>query len=189
VTRDYLLPRREDHARITCISSRVHVHMGWAGQRKTRLKHSRTIGESAQSDVRGIVSGAHPPPPLFFVAAPGIFPAYSHKHACTHPAQVVALWKSNEGQTYERAIQLQCVEILGRRAFVGINFLSRQPIVSPREMSEMFQQARVLGLAGIGGSPAEMEIVRHEGCRYPTSSGNRESRSWGSAWGVNTLAL
>lgn len=102
---------------------------------------------------------------------------------------MVALWKSNEGQTYERAIQFQCVEILGRRAFVGINFLSRKPIVSPREMSEMFERARTLGLAGIGGSPAEMEMVRHEGCRYPTSSGNRESRSWGSAWGVNTLAL
>ncbi len=102
---------------------------------------------------------------------------------------MVALWKSNGGQTYERAIQLQCVEILGRRAFVGINFLSRKPIVSRREMSEMFQQARALGLAGIGGSPAEMEIVRHEGCRYPASSGNKESRSWGSAWGVNTLAL
>ncbi|CAM9744608.1 unnamed protein product [Ectocarpus sp. 6 AP-2014] len=119
-------------------------------------------------------------------SSPGSFKEYAFYNKWDN--KVVALWRSNEGQ-YERAIQLQCVEILGRRAFVGINFLSREPLVAPRAMSEMFQKAKALGLAGIGGSPAEMEIVRHEGCRYPTSSGNKESRSWGSAWGVNTLAL
>lgn len=108
--------------------------------------------------------------------------------------QVVALWGPGDGagegvETYQRAIQMQCVEILGRRAFVGINFLSRTPIVAPEVLAEMFDKARALGLSEIGGTPAEMEMVRHEGCRYPSSSENREMRSWGSAWGVNTVSL
>lgn len=105
---------------------------------------------------------------------------------------MVALWKSIGAggvEAYERAIQMQCVEILGRRAFVGINFLSRTPIVAPGVLADMFDRARALGLAEIGGNPAEMEIVRHGGCRYPSSTENLESRSWGSAWGVNTVAL
>ena len=92
-------------------------------------------------------------------------------------------------ERYEKAIQMQCVELWGRRAFVGINFLSRVPIVSQGEMDDIFEKARSLGLAEIGGSPAGMEIVRHAGCRYPTSSGSAERRSWGSAWGVNTVQL
>lgn len=87
---------------------------------------------------------------------------------------------------------MQCVEVYGRRAFVGINFLSRQPIVSPAVLDDMFDKARGLGLAEIGGSPAEMEIVPHGGCRYPSSTDrslNRERRSWGSGWGVNTVEL
>lgn len=108
---------------------------------------------------------------------------------------MVALWRSPDGkggERYERAIQLQCVEVLGRRAFVGINFLSRAPIVQPQVLKDMFDQARLLGLAPIGGNPAEMVLVPHRGCRYPSSTDsslNRESLSWGSGWGVNKLAL
>eukprot|EP00903_Cladosiphon_okamuranus_P013763 g12811.t1 len=143
----------------------------------TKCPYAEEAGETFLINMREVVDNR----------TPGSFKEYAFYNKWDN--KVVALWKSREGQAYERAIQFQCVEILGRRAFVGINFLSRKPIVPPNEMSEMFEKARTLGLAGIGGNPAEMEIVRHEGCRYPTSSGNRESRSWGSAWGVNTLAL
>ncbi|CAB1096188.1 unnamed protein product [Ectocarpus sp. CCAP 1310/34] len=147
----------------------------------TKCPHEADEGETFLINMREVIDRS----------SPGSFKEYAFYNKWDNKVPnrwVVALWRSNEGQ-YERAIQLQCVEILGRRAFVGINFLSREPLVPPRAMSEMFQKAKALGLAGIGGSPAEMEIVRHEGCRYPTSSGNKESRSWGSAWGVNTLAL
>lgn len=82
--------------------------------------------------------------------------------------------------------------MLGRRAFVGINFLSRVPIVAPAIMAEMFEKARTLGLESMGGNPAEMIMVPHAGCRYPSSTDtslNRERLSWGSGWGVNKLML
>ncbi|CAN0073338.1 unnamed protein product [Pylaiella littoralis] len=144
----------------------------------TKCPYEADAGETFLINMREVVDSRNP----------GSFKEYAFYNKWDN--KVVALWEGSGGShDYERAIQLQCVEVLGRRAFVGINFLSRKPSVSPREMSEMFQQARLLGLAGIGGSPAEMEIVRHEGCRYPSSSADRESRSWGSAWGVNTLAV
>lgn len=83
-----------------------------------------------------------------------------------------------------------CSQVLGRRAFVGINFLSRVPIVTPAVLAEMFGKARMLGLASIGGNPAEMVVVPHAGCRYPGSTDRslrKDKLSWGSGWGVNII--
>ncbi|CAM9779295.1 unnamed protein product, partial [Hapterophycus canaliculatus] len=123
----------------------------------TKCPYAEDAGETFLINMREVVDSR----------SPGSFKEYAFYNKWDN--KVVALWRSSDDR-YERAIQLQCVEVLGRRAFVGINFLSREPIVPPHILSDMFRQARVLGLAGIGGSPAEMEIVRHEGCRYPTSS-------------------
>mmetsp|Transcript_107628 Transcript_107628/g.303110 ORF Transcript_107628/g.303110 Transcript_107628/m.303110 type:complete len:892 (+) Transcript_107628:73-2748(+) len=87
---------------------------------------------------------------------------------------VLELWSDPDlvaetGYEYTRAIQFQC---LGTEAdgitFVGINFLSRVPIVSPARLREMFVRARALGLEPYGSN--DMHIVEHEGCRYPVST-------------------
>ncbi|CAM9125387.1 unnamed protein product [Choristocarpus tenellus] len=116
-----------------------------------------------------------------------------HLYCCL--LQVVELWKGVDAQgmrVYERAIQLQCVQVANQRAFVGVNFLSRVPLVEQRTLDNMFQRAMELGLAQYGGNKEEMNIVQHEGCQYPLSTDRsiireKERLSWGSAWGVNIL--
>ena len=89
------------------------------------------------------------------------------------PNMVLDVWKSRgpDGEVrYEKAIQMQCVPTAGRRGFVGVNFLSRKPIISKVELNEMFAHASALGLEPYGGSRQEMVVVRHEGCSYPSST-------------------
>ncbi|CAM9656313.1 unnamed protein product [Discosporangium mesarthrocarpum] len=126
-------------------------------------------------------------------ATPGRFP--EHAFYTTWPNTVVELWKGTNTrgeEVYNRAIQLQCVELANQRAFVGINFLSRVPIVPPNILENMFTRARELGLAKFGANREEMTIVPHEGCQYPYTTDksvilSKERLSWGSAWGVNIL--
>mmetsp|Transcript_120357 Transcript_120357/g.374759 ORF Transcript_120357/g.374759 Transcript_120357/m.374759 type:complete len:125 (+) Transcript_120357:206-580(+) len=91
---------------------------------------------------------------------------------------VLEIWSDPEltaktGYEYTRSIQFQC---LGSKkdgiTFVGINFLSRVPIVSPAMLQEMFVRARALGLEPYGSN--DMHVVEHEGCNYPSST----DRSW-----------
>jgi len=87
---------------------------------------------------------------------------------------ILEVWRDPEiqaktGYEYTRAIQFQCVSV-GTGAdqkitFTGINFLSRVPILSTKQLQEMFVRARALGLEPYGSN--DMHIVEHEGCRYP----------------------
>lgn len=85
------------------------------------------------------------------------------------PNMVLDVWKGADGK-YSRSIQMQCVEAQGRRAFVGINFLSRKPLAAPGELQEMWSHALALGIAPYGGNPAEMFVVDQQRCRYPLTT-------------------
>eukprot|EP00929_Paragymnodinium_shiwhaense_P069333 TRINITY_DN3497_c0_g1_i1.p1 TRINITY_DN3497_c0_g1~~TRINITY_DN3497_c0_g1_i1.p1 ORF type:complete len:905 (+),score=212.67 TRINITY_DN3497_c0_g1_i1:59-2773(+) len=90
------------------------------------------------------------------------------------PNMVLEIWKDPEitaatGYEYTRALQFQCVSKgPGKIEFTGINFLSRQPVVPPTMLHEMFVKARALGLEPYGSN--DMHVVNHEGCRYPSST-------------------
>ncbi|CAM9318141.1 unnamed protein product [Chrysoparadoxa australica] len=88
------------------------------------------------------------------------------------PNSVLHVWKGGVDEPYQRAIQMQCVETARRRAFVGINFLSRLPVISSVEMNEMYSMASSLGLEPYGGSQAEMVQVDHLNgdCKYPMTT-------------------
>ncbi|KAG5186675.1 hypothetical protein JKP88DRAFT_207382 [Tribonema minus] len=93
---------------------------------------------------------------------------------------------------YGKAIQMQCVEVMGRRAFVGINFLSRTPVTSDAELAEMWERAERLGIARYGGNRAEMERVDHTNCKYPRTTDNgvifrKERAGLGALLGVKIL--
>jgi hypothetical protein len=86
---------------------------------------------------------------------------------------VLEIWKDPDmqartGYEFTRAIQFQCVEVNGDITFTGINFLSREPIVSPAMLQEMFVKARSLGLEPYGSN--DMHKVDHEDCVYPIST-------------------
>lgn len=88
---------------------------------------------------------------------------------------VLEIWSDPEitaetGYEYTRAIQFQCLGSSGTTGitFVGINFLSRTPIVKPAMLQEMFVRARALGLEPYGSN--DMHIVEHQGCKYPRST-------------------
>lgn len=91
---------------------------------------------------------------------------------------VLEIWSDPEimaetGYEYTRAIQFQCLGSSGTGiTFIGINFLSRTPIVKPAMLQEMFVRARALGLEPYGSN--DMHIVEHEGCKYPRST----DKSW-----------
>ncbi|CAM9608471.1 unnamed protein product [Phaeothamnion confervicola] len=112
------------------------------------------------------------------------------------PNMVVDVWRVPDADggpdRYERAIQFQCVQLNDRKAFVGINFLSRRPIVAPGVLEEMWQHARQLGLAPYGGNPTEMVVVNHRDCVYPLTTDKnlifrKEKASLGTPLGVQIL--
>ncbi|CAK0852359.1 unnamed protein product [Prorocentrum cordatum] len=80
--------------------------------------------------------------------------------------------QSRTGYDYTRALQFQCVSVDDKVTFTGINFLSREPIVSQPMLQEMFVRARALGLEPYGSN--DMHIVNHEDCDYPIST----DRGW-----------
>lgn len=87
---------------------------------------------------------------------------------------VLEIWSDPDlvaqtGYEYTRAIQFQCLgDAKEGITFVGINFLSRVPIVSPAMVQEMFVRARALGLEPYGSN--DMHVIDHQGCRYPEST-------------------
>lgn len=93
---------------------------------------------------------------------------------------VLEIWRDPDMQTstgyeYTRAIQFQCVEEppgSGKITFTGINFLSREPVVSHGMLQEMFIRAQALGLEPYGSN--DMHIIDHQGCQYPSST----DRTW-----------
>jgi len=113
---------------------------------------------------------------LYEPARPGVMRETGFGQAFDN--MVLEIWSDPDitaktGHEYTRSIQFQC---LGSKkdgiTFVGINFLSRVPIVSPPMLQEMFVRARALGLEPYGSN--DMHIVEHEGCKYPAST----DRSW-----------
>eukprot|EP00612_Vaucheria_litorea_P005914 CAMPEP_0171460566 /NCGR_PEP_ID=MMETSP0945-20130129/5382_1 /TAXON_ID=109269 /ORGANISM="Vaucheria litorea, Strain CCMP2940" /LENGTH=250 /DNA_ID=CAMNT_0011986777 /DNA_START=284 /DNA_END=1033 /DNA_ORIENTATION=+ len=106
--------------------------------------------------------------------------------------QFVAASNEGKGFVYGKAIQMQCVQVLGRRAFVGINFLSRSPITTESELDEMWQRAERLGIAQYGGNRQEMQLVNHQNCRYPLTTDDdvivrKERAGIGAVLGVKIL--
>ncbi|XP_013398735.1 uncharacterized protein LOC106165176 [Lingula anatina] len=82
------------------------------------------------------------------------------------PDTVVALQVGKDGN-YEWVIEFQCVEVLGRIDFVGINFYHRRNNVTKDELEGMFKVARQQGLGEYMDYGPKVTIVDHRNCVYP----------------------
>mmetsp|Transcript_145020 Transcript_145020/g.255648 ORF Transcript_145020/g.255648 Transcript_145020/m.255648 type:complete len:516 (+) Transcript_145020:133-1680(+) len=78
----------------------------------------------------------------------------------TFPNYIVDVQKDANGQ-YKEAIQFQCLQRGGVRIFEGINFLSRDPEMTPAARAAMFERASKAGMAPYGATPEQMHEVPH----------------------------
>lgn len=60
---------------------------------------------------------------------------------------------------YTEAIQFQCLERGGVRVFEGINFMSRNPIMTEGELKDMHGRAEKAGMNPFGASEDQMHTV------------------------------
>ena len=92
------------------------------------------------------------------------------------PNYIVDVQKDEEGK-YTEAIQFQCLERGGVRIFEGINFLSREPAMSPAATSAMYARAAKAGMAPYGATPEQMHAVPHVAPGTPPIE-----NSWQGLW-------
>ena len=78
----------------------------------------------------------------------------------TFPNCIVDVQKDESGN-YTEAIQFQCLERAGVGIFEGINFLSRDPSMTPAQTDAMYARAAAAGMAPYGATPAQMHAVPH----------------------------
>lgn len=86
---------------------------------------------------------------------------------------------------YTEAIQFQCLERGGVRVFEGINFMSRNPVMTDVELDAMHQRAKVAGMYPYGASPDQMHQVARRPIDAPAIDNN-----WQALWrtlGVDKL--
>eukprot|EP00558_Chaetoceros_sp_UNC1202_P009755 CAMPEP_0197249620 /NCGR_PEP_ID=MMETSP1429-20130617/48320_1 /TAXON_ID=49237 /ORGANISM="Chaetoceros sp., Strain UNC1202" /LENGTH=415 /DNA_ID=CAMNT_0042711203 /DNA_START=111 /DNA_END=1358 /DNA_ORIENTATION=+ len=99
------------------------------------------------------------------------------------PDYIVDVKKDPDSGEYTEAIQFQCLERGGVRVFEGINFMSRKPIMSDAEISNMHDRAEKAGMNPYGASPEQMHTV----ARKPEGDiDNSWQRMW-KAIGVDKL--
>jgi hypothetical protein len=101
------------------------------------------------------------------------------------PNYIVDVKKDPTTGEYTEAIQFQCLERGGVRVFEGINFMSRNPVMTEQEMKEMHQRARAAGMYPYGASEEQMHTVARRGESEPKLDNN-----WQQMWhaiGVDKL--
>ena len=93
--------------------------------------------------------------------------------------------KDSKTGEYTEAIQFQCLERGGVRVFEGINFMSRDPIMTDTELDAMHQRAEQAGMYPYGASPEQMHRVARRPVDAPPIDDN-----WQALWraiGVDKL--
>ena len=93
------------------------------------------------------------------------------------PNYIVDVQKDAETGKYTEAIQFQCLERGGVRIFEGINFLTREPSMSPGASDAMFARAKTAGMAPYGATPEQMHAVPH----VPIGTPDLDN-SWQGLW-------
>jgi len=101
------------------------------------------------------------------------------------PDYIVDVKKDAETGDYTEAIQFQCLERGGVRVFEGINFMSRNPVMTDEELTGMHQRAKDAGMNPYGAAPEQMHTVARRGENEPKIDNN-----WQQMWhaiGVDKL--
>jgi len=101
------------------------------------------------------------------------------------PNYIVDVQKDPATGEYKEAIQFQCLERGGVRVFEGINFMSRNPEMTPAEMEAMHARAEKAGMFPYGASPEQMHSVARKTPGSPDIDNN-----WQAMWralGVDKL--
>ena len=108
------------------------------------------------------------------------------------PNYVVDVQKDENGE-YKEAIQFQCLERGGVRVFEGINFMSRNPVMTDQELTAMHARAEKAGMYPYGASPEQMHTVARRDVNAPelTTAGNEcgNSSVLISCWSCSQKAL
>jgi hypothetical protein len=100
------------------------------------------------------------------------------------PNYIVDVQKDENGE-YKEAIQFQCLERGGVRVFEGINFMSRNPVMTDQELTAMHARAEKAGMYPYGASPEQMHTVARRDVNAPELD-----NSWQRMWkfiGVDKL--
>jgi len=92
------------------------------------------------------------------------------------PNYIVDVQKDANGD-YKEAIQFQCLERGGVRVFEGINFMSRNEVMTEDEMEAMHKRAEKAGMYPYGASPEQMHTV----ARRPSTEPPIDN-SWQAMW-------
>jgi len=101
------------------------------------------------------------------------------------PNYIVDVQKDPETGEYTETIQFQCLERGGVRVFEGINFMSRQPEMTPEQMKAMHARAEKAGMYPYGASEEQMHTV----ARRPVGAPPVDN-TWQAMWraiGVDKL--
>lgn len=91
------------------------------------------------------------------------------------PNYIVDVQKDPVTGEYTEAIQFQCLERGGVRVFEGINFMSRNSEMSPKQLEDMHLRAEKAGMYPYGASPDQMHSVSR---KPPDETDN----SWQQMW-------
>jgi hypothetical protein len=101
------------------------------------------------------------------------------------PNYIVDVQKDPMTGEYREAIQFQCLERGGVRVFEGINFMSRNPVMTDEEMNAMHARAEKAGMYPYGADPEQMHTVARRPFNAPDIDNN-----WQAMWralGVDKL--
>jgi len=101
------------------------------------------------------------------------------------PNYIVDVLKDPDTGDYKEAIQFQCLERGGVRVFEGINFMSKNSVMSNDELTAMHQRAEKAGMYPYGASPEQMHTVARRPVDAPPIDNN-----WQAMWraiGVDKL--
>lgn len=93
------------------------------------------------------------------------------------PNYIVDVRKDPVTGEYQEAIQFQCLERGGVRVFEGINFMSRNPVMTDEEMAAMHARAERAGMYPYGASPEQMHAVARRPVDAPEIDNN-----WQAMW-------
>jgi hypothetical protein len=101
------------------------------------------------------------------------------------PNYIVDVQKDPVTGEYTEAIQFQCLERGGVRVFEGINFLSRSPELTEKQLQDMHERAAAAGMNAYGASMDQMHHVERRQVDSPDVD-----NSWQAMWraiGVDKL--
>ena len=101
------------------------------------------------------------------------------------PNYIVDVQKDPKTGEYTEAIQFQCLERGGVRVFEGINFMSRNPVMTETELKNMHARAKQAGMYPYGASEEQMHLVERRDVGAPEID-----NTWQQMWrnlGVDKL--